>query len=38
MIATHLKRTVDAIYDKCSELHLSLRYTPRMAEIPRMKW
>jgi len=37
-IATHLKRTVDAIYDKCSELHLSLRYTPRMAVASRMKW
>ncbi len=37
MIAMHLKRTVDSIYAKASELHLSLR--PRTAHMPRsMKW
>jgi hypothetical protein len=35
MIATHLKRTVDAIYAKASEMHLSLKHTSRMAQSSR---
>ncbi len=38
MIAMHLKRTVDAVYAKASEMHLSLRGTPRAAHAMRAKW
>ncbi len=38
MIAMHLKRTVDSIYAKASELHLSLRPTLRHAHVSRAKW
>ncbi len=37
-IAMHLKRTVDAIYAKASELHLSLKSTPRTAHVSRVRW
>ncbi len=37
-IAMHLKRTVDSIYAKCSELHLSLKGTPRHAHVSRTRW
>lgn len=37
-IATHLKRTVDSIYAKASELHLSLKGSPRHAHVSRGKW
>lgn len=35
-IAMHLKRTVDAIYAKASEMHLSLR--PAQMHMSRAKW
>jgi len=38
LIAMHLKRTVDSIYAKASELHLSLRPAPRHAHVSRAKW
>lgn len=40
MIAMHLKRTVDAIYSKASEMHLSLKSSPRMAHttLSRSRW
>jgi hypothetical protein len=38
MIAMHLKRTVDAIYAKASEMHLSLKAAPRMAHTLRTRW
>ncbi len=37
-IAAHLKRTVDSIYAKASELHLSLKGAPRHAHVSRTKW
>jgi hypothetical protein len=36
MIATHLKRTVDAIYAKASEMHLSLKTGPRLTHAASM--
>ena len=38
MIAMHLKRTVEAIYAKASEMHLSLRMAPRPAHVSRTRW
>lgn len=37
-IAMHLKRTMDAIYAKASEMHLSLKSGPRMAHTTRTRW
>lgn len=38
MIAMHLKRTVDAIYAKASEMHLSLKSGTRAAHTMRTRW
>lgn len=38
LIARHLKRTVDAIYAKASEMHLSLRQMHRPAHVTRSRW
>lgn len=37
-IAMHLKRTVDAVYAKASEMHLSLKAATQPAHVARMKW